>query len=183
MARYTDPLALLRGQTRQFDAAMRAVEAIQARAVRSVVEHSDDLLSGGVSTATLRAMGHPFSRRRFRSLDKGARAALRGRRTQRGRWELRGAGLGGLPTLPINRQTGRLLRDQRLSGTRVGPGSTRWTHSLDAPYAGFVLAEKGTRSMIARGYRKEMDRRWKRISKQAIHDSNLAILRVAVTVR
>lgn len=183
MARYTDPLALLRGQTRQMDAAMRAVEAVQARAVRQIVEHSDDLLSGSVSTATLRKMGHPFSRRRYKALDKGTKASLRGRRTQRGRWELRGAGLGGLPVLPINRQTGRLLRDQTLSGGRLGPGVTRWTHSLNAPYAGFVLGEKGTRSMIARGYRKEMDRRWKRISKQAIHDSNLAILRIAVTVR
>lgn len=181
MAKYTDPMALLAGQKRQMDAALLAVEAVQARAVREVVDHSDDLLKGTVSTAQLRRMGHPFSRRKFASLSKGARAAARSQRHQRGRWELRGSGRGNVPLLPINRQTGRLLRDQSLSGAKIGLGRTRWVHRRLAPYAGFVLGPKGTSRMLARGYSQELDRRWKRIQKQAIHDMNLAVLRAATT--
>lgn len=182
MAKYTDPMALLKGQQRQMAAALQAVQRVHARAVREIVDHSDDLLKGGISTAQLRRMGHPFSRRRFATLSKDAKSAARGARHQRGRWELRGSGLGNVPLLPINRQTGRLLRDQRLSGRNIGPGRQQWTHTRFAPYAGFVLGDKGTRRMIPRGYRKELDRRWKRIQRQAIHDMNLAVLRAATTV-
>lgn len=105
----------LAGQTEE---RFRQVAQAQARAMKAAAER---LSRGSLSTATLRRMGHPYSRR-FP------------------------AGAAGQPDAVINRQTGRLAASwkTRVQKTARGYTLTLWN---DAPEAKFMM---GTKSMRAR---------------------------------
>lgn len=71
---------------------------------------------------------------------------------------------GRLPLLPINIQTGRLRKSMR---SRKFKRLGFEVLSNSVPYAKFILADSGTRKMVARGMKKEARRRLK--ARQAAH--------------
>lgn len=78
---------------------------------------------------------------------------------------------GRAPMLPINRQSSRLRNSikSRAKGGSKAPGGGKSGFEVYArtPYAKFILAEAGTRKMVARGMKKEAGRRQK--ARQAAH--------------
>lgn len=106
--------------------------------------------SGRVSTAQLRAMGHPFGRKvtgGVRGVQNGAtNRSLSGHAKRKGNQIRRGK----LRRLPINRQTGGLRRSF-FQTVEQGPDRTV-EMGFRAPYAAYVLGPKGTRKMVARGF-------------------------------
>lgn len=180
MARFTNPMDLLRHQTglmRRVEAKAKAMHRAHVRKVATVVVA--ELLSGSTTTAQLRRMGHPFGRRTSkrgyqRFADKKTRVSVKttGRNA--------GAGVG-IAKLPINRQTGDLVRSLRM---RAVPGASA-AQSLElgfiAPYAKFVLAKKGTRRMVPRGYQAAKKKIDNRLNKELQRDLRRMILTAAVT--
>lgn len=111
--------------TRQFDA--EAAE-IKAAAIR--------LTSGGISEASLRNAGHPYARRIGSPKLKGKRQAVFGQ-----------AGIA--PKLPINIQTGNLVRRWILPRFATG-NEVEYRLSNTAAYGKYILAVGGTKRMIER---------------------------------
>jgi hypothetical protein len=98
-------------------------------------EEAIKLTSGTVSTAQLRAMGHPFARRHP----------------------------GSLARLPINRQSGGLQRSIRIMPRTVA-GEEGFQLQFTSPHSKYVLRRMGTRKMVARGFWSEMKRRFRRLA-------------------
>jgi len=157
MATYRDPKALAISQARRFDQVRRSFTVMHADMVQDMAKEAETLTSGTTSTAQLREMGHPFSRRRARSRG-GIRKALAS---------------AGIAKLPINRQTGRLQRSLRVM--RDGEG---WRIQFVAPHAKFVLAPGGTRKMVARGFWPEMRKRFKPRNRRLIYEMRLRQLTI-----
>ena len=103
------------------------------------------LTGGGVKTRTLRKLGHPFGRR------GGGKGRRRGR----------------LPLLPINEQSGALRRRIRL--VRATGGTQALKITTGRGRSNWVLAPAGTRKMVARGFFRQIKKRFK--------PRNLALLR------
>ena len=112
---------------------------------KDVLTEAKAKMSGNIKTVTLKKAGHPFGHKRGRKWSQNRRVRL-------------SAG-GAFPKLPINEQTGKLKRNTRLHRTRFG-GKV----SSNADYAKFILAEDGTRRMVARGYNQHMRRATKTIN-------------------
>jgi hypothetical protein len=124
--------------------------------VRQMREEALLLTSGRTSTAMLRAARHPF-RRKKRHLIKMH-----------------------YQKLPINRQTGRLQKSLRVF-RRDSQGRQVIRLQFTAPHSAHVLADGGTRSMIARGFRSVLRARYLRevetMSKQTLYAARLAGLK------
>lgn len=137
MARFTDPAAFNKHLSERLEHWKQAVQVEHEALVKAQVEDMQALLSGTVPTKQLVALGHPFARR------SGGR--------KRGR----------VPSLPINRQTGRLKRSLR---RKTLAESSRITYevSFTAPYAKYVLSPSGTRKMVGRGYWREVTKLYKK---------------------
>jgi hypothetical protein len=116
----------------------QSVQDMQKQGVQDAVE----LTGGMIKSRQLAAMGHPFARGR------GNAGRMRGK----------------LRPLPINVQSGKLRRSMRSRGYKKLGFEVL---SSQVPYARFILAEGGTRKMVARGLKKEAQRRLK--ARQAAH--------------
>lgn len=114
---------------------------LAARSLRIEWEHMvDDMRSDAVVEASgpytereLRRMDHPYARRH---------------------------GKAKLPLLPININTGRLLRSMRVMRRKTVTG-TVWQLQFMAPHGKFVLAPDGTKYMLPRGYWIKMQQRYR----------------------
>lgn len=141
MGVYTKGIDLAEAQLRRFQRVNADMKTMHRDLAHQGFVDALELTSGTTSTKTLRKMGHPFGR---------IRTTLPGKGRMRGR----------LPLLPINRQTGRLQR-----GLRIVEQQKQTMQTIDirsrAPYTKYILALGGTRRMVARGYKPEVERRWK----------------------
>jgi hypothetical protein len=136
---------------------MKRLVAMQATIGQSVdlmkkegVKDNIELTGGQIKKQELRKMGHPYGR--GRASGQGSPAGRK-----RGR----------APLLPLNLQSGRLRRAMRSRniGTKQRPGFE--TYASGVAYAKYILSESGTRKMVARGMKKEANRRLK--ARQAAH--------------
>lgn len=119
--------------------AMKATVAQSVRLMRKLGEQDARELSSGALTP-----------KQTRSAFARGRSAAVSTSTGRKR--------GLAPLLPINIQSGRLKR----SMTSRSRGQNAFeTLSRTVPYAKYILAEAGTRKMVARGLKKEATRRLK----------------------
>lgn len=128
---------LLRSQGDRFDRDDRHLLIEHDELVQDMQAEARGLTSGTTSTATLIRMGHPLGRR------------LGGRKR------------GSLPTLPINAQTGKLRGSWRRYKVDLS-GKTYYDVIPTVPYAKYVLAVGGTTKMVARGFWREMRKRWRK---------------------
>ncbi|MFZ4483741.1 MAG: hypothetical protein ACOYOL_07160 [Chthoniobacterales bacterium] len=132
MATYTSSAALLLAQTDRFRRMKGTAQQVHAQLAREGYADHIALTSGGISSATLAAVGYPFAKRR-RPINKKA---------------LRAAGFrGGVPLLAINVQTGGLRR-----GFRFGKSGNAWEVANSVAYAKFILNPQGTIRMVGRGF-------------------------------
>lgn len=99
-------------------------------AIREMGKIAVEMTSGTISTAQLRRMGHPFSRRRPNHR---------------------------VPKLPINRQTGALKNALRVV-RRVNGETEQIYLKANHPHA-VVLLKGGTSKMIDRGFVQEFNKR------------------------
>jgi hypothetical protein len=114
--------------------------------VRTMREHAVELTSGGVSTKTLQAMGHPFARR------------TQMRRKKSGKF-------GTIKNLPINRQRGKLqsaLKTTRKIRTLDRQVYDLWFDGRIARGSMYVISPPGTKRMRSRGFWREMEKRRKK---------------------
>ncbi len=161
MANWTSAKALAVSQAARFAVLNRSIRAQHRQMVESMAQDAQELTSGTVSTATLRALGHPFSRRLARSRGGASKAIS----------------ASGISRLPINQQTGRLKRSARIIPETTAHGQS-FRFQFTAPHAKFVLAPGGTRRMVARGFWPEMRRRWRPKNRKLIYDMRLKTLEV-----
>ncbi len=109
-------------QRARFAHAHRSVTAAHRSVAEAMLEEARDLSSDTSLIAEIDRT-HPFSRRRPR----------------------------GVPRLPIQTRTGRLLRGWRIFGYRRAGGAEHRLQNV-APHSKYVLAPGGTRIMVARGF-------------------------------
>lgn len=159
MGVYTSPIQLQRAQARKF----ARMELLQKNVHKELLSESQKDYAigsgGGVSTKSLRAMGHPFAREgsaargivknrgKFQTAGKTYRTTFTKKGGQVGTKNLAQVRRGIIQPLPINKQTGKL----RSSFKRYGTFETTFM-GFFAPYAKYVLSPTGTKKMIARGF-------------------------------
>lgn len=163
MATFTNPMALLAHQTVLFAQVQEKIKKTHLKAVRGIEEDVRvSLLSGPIKTRELRNMGHPFARRKF-SARGFTRERLKGKQRLSTKDVGRNAGAAiAIPLLPINRQTGELAKSAAILRFPAGPGGQELRLAYRAPYAKYILAEKGTSKMVSRGFqaaKKKIDKR------------------------
>lgn len=166
MAIYRDPYLWAASVDARLKKWHRRVKVLHREMAEDVSEHVDPLLSGGVKTKTLRALGYPYAKD-FKRLAQpvefeigGVRATKFMNVSRRGisRARRKKVGFkGSAPLLPINEQTGRLKRGKRL--VRVGGYSQAFDLKfVGVSYSPFILSKHGTRKMVGRKFREEMER-------------------------
>lgn len=150
MGNYTglgDYRAKLRVRHQEIRIAIAGTSTKRSKAAKEVAR---DLLSGNISSKELAERGHPFAKRHF---------------TKRGKYKKRSITQGVVPTdkLPINKQSGMLLRALKVTTTPDGSFDVYFDNTV-APYWRFVLAEEGTATMQPRGFFAEYRRKLKQVS-------------------
>lgn len=146
MGFYTHAGDLARAQQRKFENFVRSAKTIHKEVAQDMLREAVETTSGGTPQKTLDALGNPFGRR-------GGRKTY-GKRGHRLRFTAKGAA----PLLPINVQTGRLVRGWRIMPRTSGSGNVTYTLQNMSPEGKFVLAVGGTKTMVARGFWPHMRR-------------------------
>jgi hypothetical protein len=118
---------------------MHAMQQMATEVAKDVEQEGLAKLSGNVSTATFRKLGHPMGRKRGRKWSQANRVRMSAK--------------GAIPKLPINIQKGNLKRSAKMRRTQFGG---KWT--MGTSYAKFVLSEDGTSKSVPRGYVQHMRR-------------------------
>jgi len=186
MGTYHSPQALAAAQKRKFDACIKSLKVEHWELGKTMAYEAAMLSSGGTSSAELARMGHPFGRGRGRrNIMVGAKAFVTtgkngAKMTMKGgtrhRVNLSGSNAMSAPLLPINVQTGRLLR-----GWRLMPRQSRAMQVLIlqnvSPESKFVLRPGGTKNMVDRGFWKELKKIWKEENRRTVQRSRYIILR------
>lgn len=177
MATYRDPHALAASQARRFARLERSIKAEHWELAKTMAYEAAKLSTGDTSSLELARLGHPFGRGKMRKTikvgatptvvdgKKGAKLVMRG--GTRHRVSLKGSVAMSVPILPINRQTGKLLRGWRLMPRRSSAMQMFILQNV-APHSKFVLNPGGTKRMIDRGFWKEMHKIFKPHNKQTI---------------
>jgi hypothetical protein len=151
MGIYTRPADIMRAQEARFRKVAVTMELAHTELVRGGKRDAAEATSGSITTAKLRAMGHPFGR------VGGQGSATIGRGIQGAKGRFKGTGGKGQVTakgvvqpLPINDQTG----DLRKSFFLDGPTGKNMVYDMGfaASYAKYVLSPTGTKAMVPRGY-------------------------------
>lgn len=122
MAVYHGMAQFAPAQRARFAHAARSVTSAHAQLAQDMLEEAREL-SSDTSLIAVIDRTHPFSRRRP----------------------------GGVPRLPIQTRSGRLLRGWRVFRYSRGGRSEHRLQNV-APHSRFVLAPGGTRVMVARGF-------------------------------
>lgn len=176
MATYYTARELMTAQRSRFDAFKRAVRIEHKRLSEDMLATAHRQLSGTTTTAQLRLMGHPFARKTFSA--RGFR-----RENVKGadlRMSSRGVAGIGIPKLPINVQSPGGLRSKTVLRKSNFGVLQRYDLVFGTPYAQYVLGEKGTKRMVARGFIQYMRKACTKRNKQLIHDMNLLSLQMRV---
>jgi len=158
---WRDANALANSQRRRFKLTNQSWQISHKRMAEQLMGDFQDMTSGKVKTTTLRRLGHPFSRSRARKFKGGVNARINSI---------------GVPKLPINRQTGRLQRS--LSMKQVPGGIQSYRLEFSAAHAKYVLAQGGTKKMVARGFWTEARKRWDARNRRLIYEMRLRQLQI-----
>jgi hypothetical protein len=157
MAKYTDPVALLRDQERLFPLVQRRARRMHLVMVGEIEGRvRSQLLSGTNTPQDLRRAGHPYGFRtshqgfKRESLKGGWRLSSRGDR-KRTRHITRNVGIA-FPLLPINAPTKTLQKSAAIVRTSLPDGGQKVQLAYRAPYAKYILSKKGTSKMKGRGF-------------------------------
>lgn len=149
MAYHTTPASLAMRQRSRFEAVIGKMESLHREVAMAGREDFEDFTDGGLSTRTLRRMGHPYAR--SGGAVPGASRGIVGDHKR-----FKGSGLNGqvkrsgmVALLPINRQSGRLRRSITLSGPKGK--SHEYSLFAAAAHARYVLSLTGTKHMKERG--------------------------------
>jgi hypothetical protein len=161
MRQWSDPAALAASQRRRFRLTWQSWQIEHRRMAELLYGDMQKRTSGRVSTATLRRLGHPFSRAKARGFKGGVSGRVKAM---------------GVPKLPINRQTGRLQQSLRM--TKVSGGIQSYRLEFMAPHARYVLAQRGTRKMVARGFWTAVKTDWESRNRQLYYDMKLRQLQI-----
>lgn len=131
-----------------------------------------DMVSGSVKTKELRRRGHPFGRRKGRISLKLYRNT--GRKQT---WRAGPKSRVPTPLLPINLQSGRLRRSFRII-PQTGIGVQSFRLQFTARHSKFVLAQGGTKKMVARGYWSAVRVAWKSRNRKMVYQMRLRQLQI-----
>ena len=138
MATYTSP-AVYAGALRRREATVRrSVLVTHEENVERTKQEARRLASGHVSSRTLTLLGHPFGRG-YAGYSRASSGFLR-------RYPPKVA----IAPLPINTQTGELLRSLRVFRRSIG-GATAFQIQFTSPHA-IAVRPGGTRRVIDRGF-------------------------------
>jgi hypothetical protein len=152
--RYTKGVDLVRAQKARF----QKLKLTRETGLRDIAEAGKadaiELASGALTRSQTRGA--------YARGDSPANSTPTGRRRQLTARQLATRGLiGGAPMLPINVQSGKLRAGIRLVLRSPAP---RLSYSLliqNVDYARYILSEMGTKKMVSRGYKAEIQRRQK----------------------
>lgn len=146
MGVYTSPVQLQRAQVAKFARMNLLQRNVHKELVSQAQKDYAGGTGGGVSTKSLKDMGHPFARE-----GNAARGIVKNKGKYRSYGKSYGkkrqVSRGIIQPLPINKQTGKL----RSSFKRYGSFEITYM-GFAAPYAKYVLSPTGTKKMIARGF-------------------------------
>lgn len=160
MGTYRKPQDLANHQRVKAERLAHSLKIEHQRLANDCYVEAHKLTGGKITTRILRAMGSPFGRRAGSSSIIGTKrttlARQRGIKNSRMR----------LPTLPINRQSGKLQDAIRLT-RRGGTGKVTQTYILQvlrnmAPYAKYILSLSGTVKMVTRPFWATLYKFWKK---------------------
>lgn len=159
MATFTSAKALARSQAKRFARVERSLKIEHAEMAKQMQGFAVALTSGTISSQELARRGHPFGRGKGRKTT--GKGALRMRM--------------GTPLLPINRQSGRLVKGWRLMPRRTS-GMQSFTLQNVAPHSKFVLSPTGTRRMVPRGFWVAMRKEFKAKNKDTLQRMRYMVL-------
>lgn len=168
---HNNPALLATIQAKRLALVPQIAKRLHTRLTLHMLRHGAELTAGSITTAELRAAGHPFARRKL-----SRRGFLRERVGRGQRLVSRHSFGQSFPLLPINRQSGKLQRSLSVRVNRATATEQDIAFHATAPYAKYILAPGGTRLMVARGFRQEMNRRFRYENTHFYHDFNLALL-------
>lgn len=162
MATFRDPRQLASHQRTRASRVRRSMDMCSREQAELALKEAKILTSGTTAQSTLTAAGHPFRKDRLRGI--GQRIAATGRSL-----------LSSFPLLPINQQSGALLRGWRIF-TRFSSSGPIYRLQNIARNRQFVLMPGGTKHMVDRGFWAELNRRVlpkaRRMSKEALKRGN-----------
>lgn len=144
MATHTSALSLYKAQKARFDGTMQTARSMHAEIARAGFADAREFTKGGNGPngpgrkRWLAQKGHP----RGRGFSKNGRTRQR------------------ITPLPIGQITGELYNKMRLIG-RITPSGQEFGIRNSARHAKFILRDQGTRKMVAPGFQKEVNKRWK----------------------
>ena len=147
MAVYTSAAEMAKARRARAGNLNDAIRRTVDKAADIIEQEATVLTSGTISSATLAALGHPYSRARP----------------------------GSLPRLPINKQSGDLQRSARFKPFG-GAGYAGFSFSYAAEYAKYILSPTGTKRMVARPFFAELVKRARpRLEKMAVAEWRLEL--------
>ena len=173
MATFTSAITLAASQKRRTGLVVAAVRLEHKKLAQRMADRMIDLASGTISSAELASRGHPFGRKKGRIT-----LSLYSQGMQKQRYRAhKTRPVTPTPLLPINRQSGRLIRSLRIIPEHYTGGQS-YRVQFTAPHAKFVLAAGGTKSMVARGYRTEIRKQFRSENSKTIYQMRLQALRL-----
>lgn len=159
MPQFTSGLDLYRHQKAAFERAAGSARQVWRQIPEGGYRDLKELTSGGLSSATLRRMGHPYGKSNRFNGGKSAEFVARGSKL---RVKINGRSVRlKAPLLPINRQSGRLQGSVTL-WHRSDAYSLEASVGFDAGKAGksiLTVRPGGTRYVVPRGIWVELRRR------------------------
>jgi hypothetical protein len=176
-----------------YEKQVKAFEQAQGGAVQAwemLPEGAEDdarqNLSGGITSATLRTLGHPFARlggaaERYDPRNPARAQSRRGVGKDTAAQRSFRKTVGSMPLLPINRQSGRLLDSLERQDTKAPGALASQRVGFDRARAGnslYVLSPEGTTRMVARGFWSAIKKNW-RARNRAFRDVFVRVQRKA----
>lgn len=164
--------ALANSQQSRSHKVVRAWKIEHKRMVDTMGKFMQDTVSGPIKTKELRRRGHPFGRRR-------GRISLKLYQNTGRKQTFRAGPKSRVPTplLPINYQTGKLRRSFRII-PQMGMGVQSFRLQFTARHSKFVLAQGGTKKVVARGYWSAVRTEWKSRNKKMVYQMRLRQLQI-----
>ena len=162
MPTFTNPLDLYDHQKAAFASTIRTAKQAYRQIGEGTFKDYRELTSGGLSSATLRSMGHPYARS-----GNIARGQSKDYLSRKGLTTPKGVA----PLLPINRQSGRLQRSIRIvhRSSRYAAEDSVFFDPQIAGNSLWAISPAGTRYVVARGLQVEASKR-ARIRVRAFRD-------------
>lgn len=172
MATFASARSLAASQSKRFGLVSRAIRVEHKKLVHTVADRMVDMASGRISTKELARRGHPFGRKKGRitMTVKSAATANQRFRAHKTRPVVP------TPLMPINRQSGELIRSLRIIPEHGGAQQS-YRVQFTSPHA-VVLSPGGTKNMVARGYWPAVKRVQKSENAKTVYQMRLLALKL-----